>query len=262
MVMRVRGRVEWDMASLWSYLRRSREPAQKFDTVGGAASYAYELTKRYPEFSLTRRGADTGTLRVDLSWRMRTELGGSSHRKLNAWRHPLDLFKPAEIQGHTQGLANVDFDLGCLYELTNGTKGVVQPLGGLTGDFGDPPYIKLSGDDRFGTASGEQMYINLDNKDEIKRLLIFVYIYDGVAAFSRANVVITLVTSDGKHVEIGLTDPPDQAHSCAVVLIEHEADGSLVARRQVKYTYGFQSEIDHLYGWGMSWARGRKAGRA
>ncbi len=49
------------MASLWSYLKRGREPSQKFDTVGGATSYAYELTKRYPNFSLTRRGADTGT---------------------------------------------------------------------------------------------------------------------------------------------------------------------------------------------------------
>ncbi|MGP3971185.1 Tellurium resistance [Streptomyces sp. 6N223] len=245
------------MVSLWSYWRGSGARTQKFDTVGGSMSYAIELTRRSPTAPLTSEGAETGTLRVDLSWRMHTSDLGRATRRLNHWRQPLRLFKPAEIQSHTQGLANVDFDLACLYELTDGTKGVVQPLGGLMGDFNEPPYVKLSGDDRFGTASGETLYINLDHKDQFKRLLIFVYIYDGVPAFDRADVVVTLVASDGKNIEIGLTDPAPQARSCAVAMIEHHK-GELVARREVKYVYGFQSEIDRLYGWGMSWGRGTK----
>lgn len=248
------------MASLWSYWRRGGTPAQKFDTVGGAASYAFELTKRYPRFSLTGQGSDTGTLRIDLSWRMHSSDRGQNENRLKILRRPQDLFKPAEIQGHTQGVASVDFDLGCLYEMADGSRGVIQALGELTGDFNASPYIRLSGDDRFGTASGETIYVNLDHHDEFKRLLVFVYIYDGVPAFSRADAVVTMVTSDGKNIEVGLTDPAPQSRSCAVALIEHEK-GELVARREVRYVYGFQSEIDRLYGWGMSWGRGKKPNR-
>lgn len=248
------------MASLWEYWRGGRMRAQKFDTVGGALTYAMELTRRHPVVSLTGAGADTGTLRIDLSWRMHSSDMGNATRGLNRWRNPLELFKPAGIQGHSQGLATVDVDLGCLYELADGTRGVVQPLGDLMGDFSAPPYIKLSGDDRFGTASGETIYVNLDHKDQFKRLLVFAYVYDSLPVFTRANVVVTLVTSDGKNIEIGLTDAPTQAHSCAVALIEYHR-GELVARREVKYVYGFQSDIDRLYGWGMSWGRGYKDNR-
>ncbi|GAA3888395.1 Tellurium resistance [Streptomyces sedi] len=246
------------MVSLWSYWRGGASN-QKFDALGGAMSYASELTRRNPEAVLTGDGADTGTLRVDLTWRIRSnsDFGRSQRSWMDNWRHPLAVFKPAEIKGHSHGVANMDFDLACMYELSDGTRGVVQALGGLQGDFNESPYIKLSGDDRFGTGSGEHLYINLDNKDEFKRLLIFVYIYDGAPTFDRADVVVTLATPDGKNVEIGCTDPPPQARSCAVLLIEKEKD-QLVARRQVKYVYGFQSEIDRLYGWGMSWGRGRK----
>lgn len=248
------------MVSLWSYWRGSGARSQKFDTAGGSMSYAIELTRRSPTAPLTSEGAETGTLRVDLSWRMHSSDMGRATRRFNAWRHPLKLFKPAEITSHTQGLANVDFDLACLYELKDGSKGVVQPLGSLMGDFSEPPYVKLSGDDRFGTASGETLYINLDHRDQFERLLIFVYIYDGVPSFARANVVVTLVASDGKNIEVPLTDADPQARSCAVAMIEHHK-GELVARREVKYVYGFQSEIDRLYGWGMAWGRGFKESR-
>ena len=249
------------MASLWSYWRNGGEPRQKFDTVGGMHTYASELTKRHPTAALTADGADTGTLRIDLTWRMHGSSDLNRSARPSLWRNPLSMFKPAEIQGHSQGVATVDFDLACLYELKSGAKGVVQSLGGLFGDFNEPPYVKLSGDDRFGSVSGESLYVNLDKKDEFKRLLVFVYVYDGVPAFARADVVVTLVAADGKNIEIGLTDRSTQARSCAVALIEPHK-GHLVARREVRYVYGFQSEIDRLYGWGLAWGRGRKPSRA
>jgi tellurite resistance protein TerA len=251
------------MVSLWDYWRRGRTPVAKFDTAGGASSYAVELTKRAPRISLTEQGAASGTLRIGLTWRMRgSDMmgGGKSHRKVNGWRNPLQLLRPAEVVGHTQGMVDIDFDLACLYELADGTKGVVQPLGGLQGDFNSPPYLKLSGDDRFGGISGETIYANLDHAEEFKRLLVFVYIYDGPPAFDHVDVVVTVVTGNGMHIEVALNEANPQARSCAVMMIANE-DGELVAQREVKYVYGFQSEIDRLYGWGMSWGRGRKAGR-
>jgi uncharacterized protein involved in tellurium resistance len=248
------------MVSLWEYWRSSvgirRGP--KFDTVGGPSTYAVELTKRNASLSLTEQGADSGSLRVNLSWRMRTsDLDGRRPRR-GSLRHPLKALKPQVTQSHTQGFVNVDLDLACMYELADGTKGVVQPLGDFLGDWNAPPYVKLTGDDRFGGASGETLYVNLDHKDEIKRLLFFVYIYDGTPAFDRTHAILTLVPGNGPQVEVGLDQRQPEARSCAVLLMQHEK-GQLMVHRQVRYVYGFQSELDRLYGWGLQWGRGFKS---
>ncbi|MEU4152604.1 TerD family protein [Streptomyces sp. NPDC026659] len=227
-----------------------------FDS-GSSASNAIELTKRHQQVSLTKQDAATGHLRVNLTWQMRTsDIAGIQRESL--FRHPFKALKPPEVMGHGQSMVNVDLDLGCLYELTDGTKGVVQPLGGYFGDVNAPPYVKLSGDDRFGSASGETMYVNLDHRDAIKRLLVFVYIYDQTPAFDRTQAKVTLYPSNGPRIEVDLDERHPQARSCAVVLIEN-VKGELLVRREVKFVYGFQGELDRLYGWGLSWGRGYKS---
>ncbi|MCX2922964.1 TerD family protein [Streptomyces sp. NEAU-W12] len=235
-------------------LRRGNDSA--FDS-GSAATNAIELTKRYAQVSLTKQGAATGNLRINLSWRMRTsDLGGA--RRESLLRHPFKALKPPEVIAHSQSMVNVDLDLGCLYELQDGTKGVVQPLGGLLGDVNGPPYVKLSGDDRFGSGSGETIYVNLDHREKIKRLLVFVYIYDQTPAFDRTEAMVTLYPGNGPRIEISLDERHPQARSCAVVMIENVKD-ELIVRREVKFVYGFQGELDRLYGWGLQWGRGFKS---
>lgn len=246
------------MVSLWEFWRSGGNRGPQFDTVGGASSYAIELTKRNPRFSLTEQGAESGTMRVNLSWRMRSSDFSDRPRRKGSLRRPLQMLKPEPVTGHTQATVNVDLDLACMYEMEDGSKGVVQPLGDLLGAMNEPPYVKLSGDDRFGSGSGETIYINMDSSDKIKRLLIFVYIYDGTPAFDRTQAVVTLVPSNGPHIEVGLNERSPDARSCAVLLIQREK-GELVVRREARYVYGFQSDIDRLYGWGMAWGRGYKS---
>jgi uncharacterized protein involved in tellurium resistance len=241
--------------SFWSNWRWGGQ--RGFDS-GSAVSNAIELTKRHPSVSLTKQGAATGNLRVNLSWRMRTSDIGGSGRSGGSLRRPWTLFKPEVVQAQGPAVVSIDLDLACLYELKDGTKGVVQPLGGFFGNLNSPPYVKLSGDDRFGAPSGETIYINLDQRDEIKRLLIFVYIYDGTPAFDRTHAVVTLYPSNGPCVQIELNERAPQARSCAVVLIENSR-GELTVRREVRYVYGFQAELDRLYGWGLQWGRGYKS---
>lgn len=234
-----------------------RGKAAEFDS-GSASSNAIELTKRNPMVSLTKQGAATGNLRVNLSWRMRTSDIGGPKRSNGLLRHPLKYFQPEVVQAHTQGVVNVDLDLGCLYELADGTKGVVQPLGSFFGDLNAPPYVKLSGDDRFGAPSGETIYVNLDQHEAIKRLLVFVYIYDQTPAFDRTHALVTLYPSNGPRVEINLDERAPQARSCAVIRIENHK-GEITVHREVKFVYGFQAELDRLYGWGLQWGRGFKS---
>ncbi|MGW6740421.1 TerD family protein [Streptomyces sp. NPDC055025] len=241
--------------AFWDNLWQGR--ASNFDS-GSAGSNSIELTKRRPSVSLSKQGAATGNLRVNLSWRMRTsDIEDRSRQNSSLLRHPFKLFKPDVVQAHTQGMVNVDLDLGCMYELTDGSKGVVQPLGDFLGDLNDAPYVKLSGDDRFGSGSGETIYVNLDHWEKIKRLLVFVYIYDQTPAFDRTHAHVTLYPSSGPRVEIALDEDAPQARSCAVFSVEN-VKGELIVRREVKFVYGFQAELDRLYGWGLQWGRGYK----
>ncbi|MFJ8665531.1 Tellurium resistance [Streptomyces sp. NPDC093600] len=241
--------------AFWDSLIPGR--AAPFDS-GSASTNSIDLTKRRPSVSLTKQGAASGNLRVNLSWRMRTsDIEGRSRQSGRLLRHPSQLFKPEVVQAHTQGVVNVDLDLGCMYELTDGSKGVVQPLGGFFGALNAPPYVNLSGDDRFGGSSGETIFVNLDHKDTIKRLLFFVYIYDQTPAFDRTHAKVTLYPSNGPRIEIELDERAPQARSCAVLTVEN-VKGELIVRRQVKFVYGFQAELDRLYGWGLQWGRGYK----
>ena len=53
-----------------------------------------------------------------------------------------------EARGLFRRSKAIDLDLGCLYELEDGTKGCVQALGNTFGSLTQPPYIALDGDDR------------------------------------------------------------------------------------------------------------------
>jgi tellurite resistance protein TerA len=224
-----------------------------------ANAHTVELTKRHPVVSLSKQGAAVGNMRVNLSWSMRTSDTGSwASDDRGFLRRQFDVFRPRVVQAAGPAMVNVDLDLACMYELADGSKGVVQPLGEFHGDLDAPPYIQMSGDDRFGGTSGETLYINFDKRDEFKRLLVFVYIYDGTPAFDRAHAKVEIFPGSGPRIEIPLNEREPQARSCAVVLIEN-VKGELTVRREVKYVYGFQAEIDRLYGWGLQWGRGYKS---
>nr|WP_282205635.1 Tellurium resistance [Kitasatospora fiedleri] len=240
------------MVSVWEFLKGDR--SNTFDTGG---QFKVTLTKSRPHHAITGTAATTGYLYINLHWSTRSAEGQGGSGALRRFFDPR-ILRP--LAPATAGVApvSVDLDLACMYELADGTRGVVQPLGRLFGDLNRPPYIKLSGDDVSGAPSGETMHINLEKKDQFKRLLIFVYIYDDTPAFDRTQAVLTIVPQSGPRIEIQLDERAPAARSCAVVLIENDGDGELTIRREVRYVHGFQSDLDRLYGFGMQWERGYK----
>ncbi|WP_372407494.1 Tellurium resistance [Streptomyces luteireticuli] len=236
-----------------------RGAAWQFDAPHGGSG-AVELTKRRPVYSLTKNGAVSGNMRVNLSWQMRTSDFDGRGPGRGSVRHPFRKFTPEVVQAQGTAMVTVDLDLACMYELWDGSKGVVQPLGNILGSINAPPYVQLSGDDRFGSGTGETLYINMDHRDEIKRLLVFVYIYDGTPAFDRTQATVTLYPGNGPRLEVALHERAPEARSCAVLLIENDKK-EIVVRREMRYVYGFQSELDRLYGWGLQWGRGYKSSK-
>lgn len=237
-------------------MARLRDFRNRADQSFGPGVDRMTLTKKSPPISLTELGTGHGTLQVNLHWTAREADRAAGP---GGWRGLLrpNLFRPMAMPSPGSQMLDVDLDLGCMYELADGTKGVVQPLGGFFGDLTHPPYIKLNRDDKYGAPSGEMMYIDLGKKDSFKRLLIFVYIYDDTPAFDRTHAVVTLFLPGGPPIEVRLDEHAPQARSCAVALIENK-DGNLMVRREGKYVYGFQAELDRMYGFGLQWQRGYK----
>ncbi|MBT0566233.1 TerD family protein [Williamsia sp. CHRR-6] len=194
------------------------------------------LTKTNPTISLAKSAnRPSGHMRVNLNW-ARGKSGG--------------LFRKASKP--------VDLDIGCLYELTDGSKGIVQALGNRFGSLDAPPYVFLDGDDRTGTAvGGENLLINLAHLDQFTRLLVFAHIYEGIPNWSAADAVVTMHPPNAGEVEVRLDSPDDSAYSCAIALLQ-VVNGELTVTRQVNYIQGSQSAIDAAYGWGLKWTSGRK----
>ncbi|WP_405433810.1 hypothetical protein [Micromonospora sp. NBC_00617] len=199
------------------------------------------LTKAAPVVSLTKQGSTSGVLRINLNWNARP--GGQG----------------GGIFGHRR--AGIDLDLGCLYEFTDGSKGVVQALGNAfaAGPHGvREPVIWLDGDDRSGAnTAGENMFINLAYTAQIRRVLVFALIYAGVPNWAAADGVVTLYPANGPQVEVRLDETRDGARICGIAMLE-AANGDLSVRREVRYVDGNQSHLDRAYGWGMNWRLGRK----
>jgi tellurite resistance protein TerA len=199
------------------------------------------LTKNAPTVSLSKQqgGSAGGELRVNLNWNSRPPSSGG-------------LFK-------RQASAAIDLDLACLYELSNGKKGVVQALGdSFTSRNEGSPIISLDGDDRTGqSAEGENLRIDLSRLREVRRILVFTYIYEGTPNWAGANAVVTLYPQGGAPIEIRLDEADTSARTCAIALLESTGT-DLSVRREVRYVRGTQSALDAAYDWGMSWTKGRK----
>lgn len=64
--------------------------------------------------------------------------------------------------------------------MQDGTKSVIQALGNRFGDFNGFPFIQLSADDRTGALQGgEWLRINGKYWQEIRRVVLFAFIYEG-----------------------------------------------------------------------------------
>jgi tellurite resistance protein TerA len=138
----------------------------------------------------------------------------------------------------------IDLDLGCMYELMDGTPGCVQALGNSWGSFDKPPYINLDGDDRSGTnTAGETLFINGDQFHQIKRALIFTFIYEGAANWAATNGVVSIEMPGQAPVEVRLDNGTD-ASMCAIAMIENTG-GKLQITKLVEYFHHAGSKSTH-----------------
>lgn len=191
------------------------------------------LDKNQPTVSLEKRGTTFGSIQVNLNW---TSAAGSGF-----------FGKPKPL----------DLDLGCLFEMSNGDKGAVQALGGRMGELDYPPYIMLDQDDRTGAAAGgETLRINGRFWNELRRIALFAYIYDGAPNWRSTDGMVTITMPDQPPIEFAMKDGPNGMGFCGLALIEN-VGGTMKFTRVLEY-FKSHREYDARLGWGLRWTTGSK----
>lgn len=164
-------------------------------------------------------------------------------------------------QGLFSGLMSrkgIDLDLGCLYELKNGRKSTVQALGNAFGSLQKEPFIMLDGDDRTGvSAAGENLRINGDQISQIKRILVYTFIYEGVANWQQADAVVTIKYPGAEDIIVKMDTYNSSDIMCGLALLENINDETFSVEKIIQF-YPGHAALDQAFHWGLNWRAGRK----
>ncbi|PZP56018.1 MAG: Tellurium resistance protein TerA [Micavibrio aeruginosavorus] len=235
-------------------LAKANENRAKFSGHGrarGAAGFLDPKTQgsaidhlgaRGDSLSVTPPKGGFGAITVAASWDTQVKDVGSKIGKLLGLKAKGD----------------IDLDLGCLYELHDGHRGAVQCFGKLHGNFNDKPYLSLSEDEQTGDKQGDDEWIRINGAkwSEIKRLLVYVYIYEGASNWGEFQPQIQIRIPNEKPMVVTIGSPNDDMDICAVAGIENVRNGI----KLTNYTEYFpgQAEMDRAFGFGIEWDEGKK----
>lgn len=219
-------------------------PTQQASPVSKLNLNKITLDKQNNKINLSKSNQGFGEIKVNLNWHQQATTSTNQEG---------GFFKKLLNQGQNKG---IDLDLGCLYEMQDGTKSVVQALGNTFGNFQNFPYIQLSADDRTGAISdGEWLRINGQHWSQIRRVVIFAFIYEGIPNWAATDGVVTIYVPDQPPIEIGLTEGQPYA-MCGIVELTNQG-GGIQVQRHVRYVQGHR-ELDQAFGFGLRWKAGSK----
>ena len=168
--------------------------------------------------------------------------------------------KPAKkgLFGMFGGGQGIDLDLGCLFELKDGQKGAVQALGNAFGSLQQLPFIALDGDDRTGAVTtGENLRIDGNRIALFKRILVYTFIYEGVANWRQADAGVTIKYPGAEDLIVKLVSYNSNDVMCGLALLENVNDETFSVEKIVQFYPGHQA-LDAAFHWGMRWQAGRK----
>ena len=178
--------------------------------------------------------------------------------------------KKGFLSGLFGGSKAIDLDLGCFYELNDGQKTVIDGLqfsqgqGGpkerssKQGKYTGIPWIWHSGDDRgTGAGSGENILVNPAGMHDLKRIIIYTFIYEGVAKWAETNAVVTIKVPNNPDIVVEMGKQYSSQKFCAIAEIQFDTNSSITVKKLVTFHNG-HGECDKAYNWGMKWSPGQK----
>lgn len=197
------------------------------------------ILEKGTKINLSKENKELGKININLNWNL-----GNSNKK--------------GIFSSLFGSKAIDLDLGCLFELKDGSIGAVQALGKSFGSYDKPPYVYLDGDDRTGTnLNGENLFVNGSKIKYIKRILIYTFIYEGAANWKEASGKIKINVPANEEILINMDEYDNKYNMCALAMMKNVNDNNFSIEKLVKFFNGHES-MDRAYKWGLKWTAGRK----
>lgn len=197
--------------------------------TGGVSLSKVTLEKRRT-ISLEKTGSDFGDIVLNLNWAARKGMFGG---------------------------ASIDLDLGCLYELEDGSKGVVQALGHAFGVYDSAPFIELDGDDRTGSSTaGETIRINGRRFDRIRRIAVFALIYEGAVRWDQTDARASIRMPGQPEIVVEIRNGGDRHRLYGMAVIENERGTMRITNHAAGYRD--QKEFAEQIGIHLRWSVGRK----
>ena len=194
------------------------------------------LTKTERTVSLKKDDGRFGRIQVNLNWNQKQSRGMFGF-----------------------GKTDIDLDLGAFIEARDGSRTAVQALGNSFGSYQQFPFVFLKGDDRSGAVTdGEWLEINGDQWHQLQRVLIYAFIYEGVANWQETDSGVRVMVPGQPEVEVRMNEVANNTRDgmCAVALLEN-VSGEIKVSREVRFFPGHR-DMDQAYGWGMRWTTGSK----
>ena len=151
----------------------------------------------------------------------------------------------------------LDLDLGVVYEMMDGTRGVVQSLGKVFGRFHEAPYMELDGDDRTGSnTGGETIRINGKHFDSIRKIAVFALIYEGAVRWEETDARASIKSPGQPEIVVEIRDGNDRQRVYGMAIIENI--GGKMAITNHARGYKDQKEFADDVGIILNWTHGRK----
>ncbi|KAA6300716.1 MAG: hypothetical protein EZS26_003150 [Candidatus Ordinivivax streblomastigis] len=159
--------------------------------------------------------------------------------------------------------SNIDLDLGCFYELNDGTKFAIDGLqfshgrGGSRnnvtrqGCFTEKPWIWHTEDDRSGTAdAGENILVNPQGLSDLKRILVYCFIFEGAVKWTETDAIVTIKVPDNPDIIVEMGKQYSALKFCAVAEISFDSNNSMTVKKLVTFHDGHSGcdQVYHTYG--------------
>jgi len=240
---------------------RSRASFSKYGAGKGAAGFISPHDDTQPADFLSRPG-ETAIVNPTKEGIRNFEIGVAwdNVAEQNRAQKKISFFQKllGGQQSSGRSKKGIDLDLGCMYALQNGKRGAIQAFGDNYGSLESEPYIALSGDERTGCAPGEDEVITINGHkwSEIKRIVIYIYIYDGADNWDMVRPQIQVRVPEEKPMVVSLGAKKQELSVCAVAGLEN-VRGGIKMTNYMEYFPGHLS-MDRAFGFGLPWEDGQK----
>ena len=90
----------------------------------------------------------------------------------------------------------------------------------------------------------------------IRRILVYTFIYEGVANWQEADGVVTVRCPGSPDIVVRMDEYGSSQGMCAIAMLESH-DGTMSVEKLVRFFRGHES-LDRAYHWGLRWEAGSK----